>query len=223
MATLSDIAANVANQLSRSDLTTEIKTEIGSSIRRLNREVSHITEMRALELTTSAGVYWYGTVDASSGVGYGAAQSATMAVSNIVSVVYMRLSPGATGVNEPLTFKDYRYFEALREGSVSSGEPTFWTLYAGQIGLFPTPGEAYTIEISANVKPVVPTADAHTSVWFDEYPEIVESMAASRVYRKYLQDEERATAFDRIAISDMAALALEASKKVGSGRLRSRD
>lgn len=223
MATLNDVATRIADQIARSDLTTQIKAEIGYAIEQLNREVSHVTELRALELTTAANTLWYSTVDASGASGYGGAQGATMSVRRIVEIVYMRQSPGASGVDEPMTFLPYRRFEVYQEGSVSSGDPEYYTLYAGQIGVWPRPSGVSTLEISAHVKPTVPSADADQSVWIDEYRELVEAMTTARVALKYLQDTELAGVHASIADPVRKALALESAHKSGTGRITPRD
>jgi len=223
MATLSDVATTIADMLARSDLTTQIKGEIARSVQQLNREVSHLTELRALSLTTAGAQVWYDEVDASAAEGYSAAQSATMSTEQITEIVYMRKNPGPSGVDEPMMFLPYRRFETLQEGSVTSGDPQYYTVYAGLIGLWPSPNAGIELEISAHVRPVVPTDDADTSVYFDEAGELIEAMTAARVALKYLHDPELAQMHGTVADAARKAMALETAHKVGSGRIAVHD
>lgn len=225
MATLAEIADTVADMMSRSDLTTQIKREIPNAVRRLNREMSHVTEVRNLTFETVPGEAFYGTLSIVGGEGYDPAawSPGVIDVRDVQKIVHMRKSPGITELDEPMMFVPYRRFEAYREGTTSGGDPFWYTRYGARIGVYPTPSVVLTIQISAHVKPTVPSGDASTSIWFDEAPEMVEAMTAARVYRKYVQDEERAQKFDAIASAERTAIYGESARLSGSGVLAVRD
>ena len=227
--TLATVALSCAKQLSRTnsagtailDLETEIKDQIAETIRYYNRQAYHLTEFRGAELTTVLGTTWYSTVDLTNGDGDQDNTARTAVdVNQIMALNYMRENPGASGLNEPMDRISYRDFERLFEGSTPNGTPTYYTVYGGQIGIWPTPDDAYTLYFSAHIKPVVPTGDTDTSVWFDEANEMIESGALKRVCLKYLRDTERAAEF--AAIEDVAKRGLESEylKKSSSGKLR---
>lgn len=206
------------------DLETEIKNEIGETIKFYNRQTSHLTEFRGIVLTTVASTTWYSAVDLTSGDGdQDKTGRTTIDTNTILSIAYMRENPGSSGLNEPLARLPYTDFERLFEGSTPSGPPTYYTFYAGQIGIWPTPDAAYSIYFSATVKPVVPSDDADTSVWLDEAEELILAGAAKRVCLKHIRDTQRAQEFAAIESSALTQFNTEHVLKSSSRRLRVRD
>lgn len=224
--TLATSALSCAKKLGRvntagtmiADLETEIKAEIAETIRFYNRQKFALTEFRGVELTTVAGTTWYSSVDLTNGDGDQDNTGRTAVdVKDITHITYMRDN---TATPEPIKRVDYQQFESWFEGNTPNGGPNYFTVYAGQIGLWPTPDAAYTIYFSAHVKPVVPTADSDTSVWLDEAGEMIEAGALKRVCVNYLRDAERAGEFAAIEKTARDALAMEYTLKSSSGRLK---
>lgn len=224
--TLATSALTVAKMLGRAsaagteilDLETEIKAEIAETIRFYNRRPYALTEVRAFEIVTASGTAWYGTVDLTGGAGEQDLTDRTaLQVSDLMRVHYLR----ETGTNSAeMRRLAYNEFEALFEGSTPNGVPTSFTVYAGQIGIWPTPDGVYTLYGSGHVKPVVPTADDDTSVWLDEAGEMILAGAAKRVCLKYLRDAERAKEFVAIEASAEAMLQAEHVARSATGRVR---
>lgn len=232
MANLNEIALVVANQLGRTnaegsaitDLEPQIKAEIQNTIRFYNRRPMHLTEFRGGELVTVSGQTFYDTADITMGAGdQPLSGRTTIDVEDIIDIHYMRENPGDTGLNEPLSEIPYANFERLFEGAVPSGQPEFFTRYAGQIGIWPTPSGANNIYWSGIVRPTVPQADQDVSVWFDQANEMIEAGAARRVCSKYLRDENRANYFGQIEALQLQNLQSEHVRKSSTGRLRKHD
>lgn len=217
--TLATIALDCAIQLGRAnaagtaiaDLETQIKAEIGEAIRHYNRKPWNFTELRGAELTTVASQKWYSTVDlANAGGDQSVAGRTSVDVNQLLSVDYMR--EDASGLTDKMRAISYEHFERLQEGSSPGGFPEAYALYGGQIGIYPTPGGAYSIYISGHFKPVVPTADGDGSVWFDDAAELIKAAACKRVALKYLRDPERA--------AEYAAIEQEAERQAHSEHIR---
>lgn len=219
MTTLLDVRDRIADQLSRSDLSTQIDREIQLAITRYNRRVSWLHEVRGATLVTVAGQRFYTSVDLSAGAGVqDVAGRTAVSVQDIQKIEYMRASD-----DDPLYQVAYSDFEERFDVTGSSGEPEYFALYAGQIGLWPTPSGVDTLTLSVVVKPVVPTDAADTSVWFDQAQELIENAAASAICRKFLQDGERAQAFQVYEAAAWEELVREGNQKMATGRLRSHD
>mgnify|MGYP006935322130 CR=1 FL=1 len=232
MATLASVALSCAKQLGRAnaagtaivDLEAEIKEEIAEAIKFYNRRPNHLTEFRGFEVTTASSTTWYSTIDLTNGDGDQDSTGRTAVNANtILTIDYARENPGGSGNNEPLSKVSYQSFEGFFEGATSSGSPTYFTYYAGQIGVWPTPDGAYTLYFSGDVKPVVPTADSDTSVWFDEAEELIEAAACKRVCLKYLRDSERAMTFVAAEKDAEASFHSEYVRKSTSGKVRVHD
>ena len=227
--TLATEALTCAKQLLRAtadgtaiaDLEDEIKESLQETIRYYNRKPYALTEVRAIELTTAASTTWYSSVDLT---GAGGDQDFTgrtaVDTKDILGIKYARENPGASGLNEPLGRLSYTDFERMFEGSTPGGTPTYWTYYGGEIGIWPTPDDAYTLYFSATVKPVVPTSDDDTSVWFDEAGEMIRAGACKRVCLNYLRDTERAAMFAGTEESERQGLEMEYLLKSSSGKIK---
>lgn len=225
MTTLADVALSCAIQLGRAnqagtaiiDLEAQIKKEIQEAIRNYNRKPWHLTETRNVTLTTVNGTTWYDTVSAASAEGEGE-YATSLSVSDILHIEYMR--ENASSLTDGLYLVRYEYFEQLQEGSTIGGPPTAYTRYAGRIGIYPTPSDAWALTFSANMKPAIPTADADESVWFNEAAELIEASACGRVALKYLRDTERANEFGSIANGLENELHGEYVRKSKTGRVK---
>lgn len=232
MSNLIDAALVVATQLGRvdaagtsiTDLENQIKEEIRNTIRFYNRKPMHLTEFRGGELATVSGETWYSTVVITNGEGdQPLANRTTIDVDDVINIHYMRENPGQTGLNEPLSEVPYAHFERLFEGAVPSGQPEYFTRYAGQIGIWPTPSGVNNIYWSGTVRPTVPQADADTSVWLTQANELIEAGACRRVCSKYLRDHAWANEFAQIEVVQLQNLEAEYVQKSSTGRLRKHD
>lgn len=224
MATLATVALSCAKQLGRAnsagsailDLGAEIKAEIAETVRYYSRQNFALTEFRGFELAATNGVTWYSAIDMTPGDGDQAAR-ASVDVKDVLTIAYGREN------DWPMERIDYRAFERLFEGTPSSGRPNYWTVYAGQIGLWPMPDDGYTVYFSGTIKPAVPALDADTSVWFDEAGELIEAGACRRVCLKYLRDRDRAMEFGALEDAARVNLAREYLLKSSSGKIKAHD
>ncbi|NJM12588.1 MAG: hypothetical protein HC889_12600, partial [Synechococcaceae cyanobacterium SM1_2_3] len=67
MTTLLDVRNRVADQLARSDLSTQIDREIQLAIQRYNRQVTWLHEVRMATLTGVPAQTWYDTISLATG------------------------------------------------------------------------------------------------------------------------------------------------------------
>lgn len=219
MTTFLDVRNRIEDQLSRSDLSTQIDREIQLAITRYNRRVSWLTEVRGATLTTVIGQRFYGTLDLSAGAGPQDVTGRTaVSVQDVQKVEYMRDAD-----DDPIEQIDYREFERRFDVSGTTGGAEYFTLYAGQIGLWPTPDAVETLTLSVVVKPQIPTLSTDKSVWFDQAQELIENAAAAAICRKFLQDGDRAQAFQVYETAAWEELVREGNQKMATGRLRSHD
>lgn len=219
MTTLLDVRDRVADQLARSDLGSQIDREIQLAITRYNRRVSWLHEVRALTLTSVAAQPWYDAVDLSPGAGPQDVTGRTsVPVSDIQKIEYMR-DPDYYDLRQVR----YSDFERFFDTTGASGRPTYFTLYAGQIGIWPVPDSVATYTLSAVVKPQVPASASDTSVWFDQAQELIENAAAAAICRKFIQDGERAQAFQVYETAAWEDLVREGNQKMATGRLKAHD
>jgi len=145
--TLATVALDCAKRLGRVDangtaiidLEDEIKESIADAIRFYNRQKWALTEFRGFEVTTVASTVWYSTVDLTSGDGDQTNASRTAVdVNTILDIHYLRVDD-SKGLDYELKRVAYKTFEEMLEGVSPAIYPDVYTMYAGQIGFFPTP------------------------------------------------------------------------------------
>ncbi len=224
MATLSTVRANVADMLrGRTDLNSQIDAEIQNAIRHYSRRVNWINERRGGTITTVSGTTWYSSIDLTTGSGVesspeGTTPDSTESVLDIIKVIYAKLEQGS--IDWPLTRVSYNEFERLVEGNAVTGTPDYYTVFNGSFGLWPTPGSAFTVYVSAFWKPAVPTADGHESVWFTQHLELIENSAARRVAFKWTHDKDLGATFALLEREQEDLLFAEGAARMTTGRLK---
>ena len=219
MTTFLDVRTRVADQLARSDLNTQIDREIQLAMARYNRRVSWLHEVREVSLTSVAAQAWYSSVDVSTGTGPQDTTGRTAVdVTDIQKISYMR-DPDYDDLRQV----HYSDFEGFFDTTGAAGRPTYFTLYAGQIGIWPVPDGVTIYTLSAVVKPVIPSLAADESIWFDQAQELIENAAAAAICRKFIQDGERAQAFQVYETEAWNDLVREGNQKMATGKLRAQD
>ena len=219
MTTFLDVRTRVADQLARSDLNTQIDREIQLAMARYNRRVSWLHEVREVSLTSVAAQAWYSSVDVSTGTGPQDVTGRTAVdVTDIQKISYMR-DPDYDDLRQV----HYSDFEGFFDTTGAAGRPTYFTLYAGQIGIWPVPDGVTIYTLSAVVKPIIPSLAADESIWFDQAQELIENAAAAAICRKFIQDGERAQAFQVYETEAWNDLVREGNQKMATGKLRACD
>jgi len=230
MSTLADVTANVTNMLRRTGdtgLATPIQQEVQNAVRHYSRRPSFVIERRQMTIATVASQVWYSLLDNSSSAGFGdsatgTAPSATDSTLNLLKPIFAKVEQGA--IDWPIEYVPYQPdFAALEAGAAITGIPSFWTFYAGRIGLYPTPAAVYTVYISGFFKPTVPTDGTHESAWFDQQIELIEVAAAKRVAMKWLHDTEMGMVFAQLEAEQESLLFAESAYRGTSGRVRKHD
>lgn len=222
MTTLGNAAAVVLDMLSRTeaDAGAQVRREIANAIRRYNRVKTHLTETRDAELTTVIGQTWYPTISLANSTGEGGRTDASVSVADVLDVQYMRREISGSGYREMVKRLHYTDFERNLEGPDAGGDPLYFTVHAGGIGLWPVPSAVQTLGLSIHVKPTVPSADGDTSAWLTVANELIECAAAKALASKYLQDYEKAAIFSTEEARHWNDFHAEFVRKGATGRLR---
>jgi hypothetical protein len=225
MATLADVRANVADMLrGRTDLNSQIDIEIGNAIRHYSRRATWITDRRNGTIATVAGTEWYSTIDLSSSAGIsdtsvGTLPSATADLVDMISMDYAKIEQGTT--DWPLAVTSYRTFESLRENSNVRGTPRYISRYSGRIGLWPAPNAVYTVSISGNFKPIVPSSGTDESAFFDQHRELIDVATTVRMAQKWTHDAELVSLYAPLVVEQERLLTVEGNTRRGTGKARS--
>jgi hypothetical protein len=174
MSDLAALKARIADELNRSDLTSQIASAIPRAIEKYARERFDFNEGRSTATTVADNQY----VDFPDGL-------------RVVDGVYATVG-GYTYEVRRVEFDEMEYWHGASD---TSGQPLDYALRKGQLRIYPTPNDAYTLTITGiyDVTPAI-AADSEGTVTNDWCTGLAEDVINYRVqylmYRDILKDRE---------------------------------
>ena len=195
ISTYSELQSAISDWLNRDDLSSVVPTFISLAEARINRELRHF-DMEARSSLTLDGRYvdvpadWAETI---------------------------RLHAQASGVTYDLELVSQNDMAQMRESSAdATGRPQFYALTAGQIEVFPTPGETYTGELVYYAR-IPSLSDSNTTNWLlTKYPDVY--LYGALVHTgPYLDEDARTTTWAALYQSAVDAANMESDKAKYSG------
>lgn len=166
MSTFGDMKSRIADELSRSDLTTQIGLEILTAISHYETERWSWSEQRATASTVTSTAFIALPTDFLD-------EDSLMITIN--------------GSKDPVRRVGYEYIDKIDSGDYT-GEPSVYAFYDGQIRLYPIPDRAYTITLSYLKAQTALSADADTNDWTNEGEALIRARAKAAVRINYLND-----------------------------------
>ncbi|HXF55633.1 MAG TPA: hypothetical protein VNK52_16085 [Hyphomicrobiaceae bacterium] len=205
MSTRDTMAARIANELARDDLTTEIVEAINTAIAAYEDERWSFNESRTETFATVQGQEFYGE-----GLGFDA-------IARLIKVDYIAIAVGNTV--SKLCRRDPEALEYASQSGTSTGDPYVWSWYANQIRLYPVPITAgRTVRVAGIYRVAAPATGSETgNPWMIEGERLIRARAKWELYTNLLFDYEAA---DRLMpqIQDaVAQMDRRRSKKQGTG------
>ena len=179
MSTLAVLKAEIADDLPRSDLTTQIAAAITSAIEHYKTTRFYFNESRSTTFSTVASQSEYTSTD-----------HANIPLFFIIDEVYVKPS-GGTAI--PIDKEDPNEIEYSIAGG-STGQPYLWSWFDQSIRLFPIPDVAtYTIRVIGALEKAAPGSDSELSnVWMVEAYELVRCRAKWYLYGHVIHDAQKA-------------------------------
>lgn len=167
---------DIADELARPDLTTQIASKIAEAIAYYQSERFYFSESRDTTFNTVAGQEFYTASDSA-------------AIPLLQAFDYLILYIGS--IPWPLPRRTDVEMEVLNQNGLVQGQPWNWSYYNRQLRLGPIPDTAYSVRIAAHMQVAAPASDATTgNVWMTD----AESMI--RHYAKYLLYQDVVRAYD---------------------------
>lgn len=174
MSTLAIMVARIADELARSDLSTQIRYAIADAIEAYRDERFWWTDSRTITFNTTIGQEFYGVADAA-------------AIATIKKFDYIGVYIGDQF--NRLDYHSPAEMEWLSTGLTASGAPFDYTYYQRQIRLYPTPDAVYTVRVGASVSVAAPTSDSETNnPWMVEAERLIRSRAKAELALHVLKD-----------------------------------
>ena len=205
MATFTEIKAEVAVDISRSDLTTQIAQAVLDAVEYHSTERFWFNETRAHTFVTVAGTADY-TITPGSGV------------LDFITIDWLLST--ISGVTEPLTRIAPDEFEDLTLTS-SSGAPCYWTYYNSTFRLYPNPDAVYTIRVAGHYRLTALSGGTDTNAWTTHARNLIRATCRKYLYgRAPIQEPEKAQIAAIDEDQELGRLRRETSRRRGTGIIK---
>lgn len=205
MALLSALKAEIADDLARTDISTQIGNAITASIEEYEGERFWFNETRAYTFPTVAG-----TSD------YALAESAP--VYDFIKIDWVQTLIGSMPVN--LERRDPERIDWLIASNTSRGQPYQYTYYNKQFRLYAIPNAVYTVRVAGHYKLSTLANDAATNAWTTEAYELIRAAAKVRLYALVIKNAEQAAVEDQAKQRALSVLRSKTTDKIGTGCIR---
>lgn len=204
MSTFGTMQDRIADEIARTDLTTQIKRAIQTVIRHYERERFFFNENQAT-FTTSISQEYYQESDFAS-------------APSIVEIDSMRVTKN--GSTYTLLRRDFAYIDSIQSNSAYTGTPTDYAYYNKKIRLYPIPDAANVMVVSHVTKPATLSATTDTNAWMTEGEEMVRLKAKADIYLNVIRDPQEAVVMEQAARMAKETVWEETVRRISSGRLR---
>lgn len=178
----------IADEISRSDLTTQTQLCIKRAIQHYQRKRFYFIEDYSCTFNTVANQEYYTSSDSADIPNF----------SELDSLVITAL-----GSRWPLKPKSKAWFDDVSSATTITGIPDNYLYYARQFRLYPIPQSVYSIRVSGLRRLDDLSATSDTNVFMTEGETLIREAAKRILYTSYLHDDENAT---RCGVSEKIAL-----------------
>ena len=173
MSNLGTMKTRIANELARSDLTTEIGQAIQSAIEHHERRRFYFNETIA-SVTASIGQEWYASADAAW-------------IASAVDIDSLRVTINSRPY--PVNKRTMAELEIVSGGSTISGDPTDWCYYQQQIRLYPVPSAARVLTGAYIQRFATMTADGDSNAWMNDAEALIRTRAKIMLWEEVIRGD----------------------------------
>jgi len=208
MSTLGAMKAEIADDLDRTDLTSQIATAITAAIRHYRDEPFWFNETRNITFATVADQSIYTTVTGD-----------VTSVADITTIYdAFRVEAGRVIT---MCRRDISEWEMLADAGASKGQPYTYSFLNDALHLDPIPDStAYTIRLHGKIRRPAPSTDGETgNVWMVQAYELIRTDAKRRLAAHTIRDPQLAADMAALAAEELSHLYAETSRKVGAGQI----
>lgn len=181
MTTLAVMKARIADELARSDLTSQIAYAITDAIEAYKHKKFSFSNAR-FNFSTVADQEFYDEDD-----------HANLAADVLQKIEYVKLYISDTP--RDLRAMSPTRIESAAANGIQRGDPSGYCWYTEQLRFFPIPNAVRTVRIGAKIRPAVPASDAETgNVWMTEGERLIRCRAKFELFTHVIRNQDRAAA-----------------------------
>jgi hypothetical protein len=197
MTTFSDLKANIADDLNRTDLTTQINT-------RVLRAVGYYANKE----------FWFNRAQATASTVAG--QELYALPTDFMAPYRMQLTDGT--LKEPLVRVANNWLNAYFETETRS-RPTHWSILANQIRLRPLPDAVYTLTLTYRKELTALSGASDTNAWTEDAEMLIHYRTCWDIYQHIIRDQGMAQACKASEMEQLHCLMRRNTEIVSAGRL----
>lgn len=206
MTTYGAMQDRIADELDRTDLTTQIQKAIQTAIEKYERKRFYFNEARSLTFTTVDGQEFYTSADATD-------------IPNLLFIDNVKLTISASDKID-LDRADYSELEYLSTNSTTDeGQPTCYAYYAKQLRLYPIPDAAYAVRVSGVFALSDLSATADTNAWMTDAEALIRSRAKREIFTHVIRDVEGAQAMAQAEAEELQSLNQATNARSSTGTI----
>lgn len=202
MTVWADLKSRIADELDRSDLSTQIGRE-------LVRAVQHYERQR----------WWFNEAQATASTSSSQAAYAVPTDLLLIDSVEITVSTRQETMNE---IGWQRYMEEYRYGTTTGSVPSDWTYYADQLWLGPVPNGVYVLNMSY-VKTLGPASftDGTDNIWTNDAEEMITARVLKTLGGRVLQlPLPQLSAWNQLERDAYMSLCAHNEQKIMTGKVR---
>lgn len=206
MTTRAIMKAEIADDLTRSDLNDAIASAINSAIQFYQVRRFYFNESRDLTFSTVIGQARYATADSQ----------------NIPKFITLDgVFAAVNGHNRELCPMGVQSFEILNDNSASTGEPYSYCYFNVGFGLYPIPNAVYVVRPIGHVLKDAPADDAETgNVWMTDAYQLIRRRASADVALTKMRNTGLAQVLALAGDAELERLVEETSRRVATGKIK---
>lgn len=204
MSTFGTMQDRIADELARTDLTSQIQKAIVSAVKYYQRKPFFFSESQ-FTLTTSASQEYYGVSDNSN-------------IPNLSAIDSVRITVGTTTYT--LEKRDFAYIDQISSSTNTTADPTDYTYYAKQLRFYPKPSAARTIVVSGTFATATLSATTDSNYWTTDGEELIRSRATWYLYKNVIKDREQAEDWKETELEALATIRGDDAERLSTWRFR---
>lgn len=207
MTTQTIMKARIADELARSDLTSQIAYAITDAIERYQSDRFWFNESRDVTFSTVASQEYYTSSDSAS-------------IPDIYAIDYVAMTVGSNV--QILRREPPIVLERLSDNGTQTGEPHSFAYFQKKIRLYPVPSAVYAVRVSGHVKVAAPASDGEASnVWMIDAERLIRARVKLELATHVLKDVELAAAMGQAVTEAYDQLKGRTNRQLGSGSIQS--
>ena len=206
MSTYGAMQDRIADEMSRSDIASNIQNSIKDAIEHWSEERFYFNEDRSLTFTTSDGQEFYTVAD-----------NASIPLYSEVDTVRITINSNR---NYPLLARTYQEIDDWQSNDNFKSQPTDYCRYNQGFRLYPIPNGAYEIRVSGTAVLATLSATTDTNFWMVEGEQLIRAHAKWDLYHNVLRNYDEAQSQLQTETRAMNSLLKKTTNRAASGRLK---